>query len=246
MLHEHTKFNLSRLRYQSFQGKAMKRFITFAFLLMLTAVFLTGGCAVQSTNAVFPPKNNEPTKIIYLVSHGWHAGIVVKRTDITENALPKLHAFTNVEYLEIGWGDKDYYTTPNPGLSVAVKAVLLPTSSVLHLVGFHSSPEKYFPHSEIIRIELSTPGFDQMILHISKSFSHDEAGQVIPLGSGLYGNSRFYASQEIYHLCKTCNSWTAGTLQAAGCPVGSTPTVNSLMSQTRGFGKVIQAKSGHQ
>lgn len=223
----------------------MKRFITSAFLHILIAVALTSGCTVQS-NALFPPKNDEPTKIIYLVNHGWHAGIILKCIDIPDNGWPKLPAFAGVEYLEIGWGDKDYYTTPEPGLSVAVKAALLPTSSVLHLVGFHGSPANYFPHSEIIRIELSSTGFDHMILHISKSFTRDEAGQVIPLESGRYGKSRFYASDEIYHLCKTCNTWTAGTLQAAGCPVGSSLTVNGLVSQARGFGEVIQAAPGHQ
>lgn len=223
----------------------MKRLIASWVLLILIAVALASGCTVQS-NALFPPKNDEPTKIIYLVSHGWHAGIVVKCSDIPDNGWPKLHAFTGVEYLEVGWGDKDYYTTPNRGLGVAVKAALLPTSSVLHLVGLYSSPDKYFPHSEIIRIELSSSGFDHMILHISKSFTRDEAGQAIVLGSGLYGNSRFYASDEIYHLFKTCNTWTVDTLQAAGCPVGFSLTVNSLMSQAREFGRVIQTAPGYQ
>ena len=217
----------------------MKRFITSQFLLILIAMALTNGCTVQS-NALFPPKNDEPTKTIYLVSHDWHAGIVVKRSDIPDHGWPELHAFAGMKYLEIGWGDNDYYTTPDPGLYVAVKAAFLPTSSVLHLVGLYSSPDKYFPHSEIIRIELSSSGFEQMILHISKSFTRDEAGQAIVLGSGLYGNSRFYASDEIYHLCKTCNTWIAGTLQAAGCPVGFALTVNGLMAQARDFGRMIQ------
>jgi hypothetical protein len=63
------------------------------------------------------------------------------------------------------------------------------------------------------------------------------------LGPGLYGNSRFYLSRETYHLFNTCNVWTARALRAAGLPI--TParaiSVESLMSQARKFGAVVQS-----
>ncbi|MFW2367741.1 MAG: DUF2459 domain-containing protein [Desulforhopalus sp.] len=206
---------------------------------------VTNGCTVQS-NTIFPPQTNERTRSIFLVSHGWHAGIVIKRIDIRQTSWPRLQAFTHMDYLEIGWGDRDYYKSSDPGAGLAVKALLLPTSSVLHLVGFRGSPERHFPYSEIIRLELSVPGFEKMIHRISKSFSRDEAGSVVPLGPGNYGFSQFYASEETYHLCKTCNTWTTNILQAAGCPITSASTVNSLMSQVRLWGEVIQEKSEPQ
>ena len=214
-------------------------------LLLFFMVTLTSGCIVQS-NTLSPPKKNEHTRSIFLVSHGWHAGIVLKRIDIQQSEWPKLHAFTHIDYLEIGWGDKDYYTSSDPGTGLAAKALLLPTSSVLHLVGFRGPPEIYFPYSEIIRIELSVPGFEQMVHHISKSFSRDASGSAVPLGVGNYGYSRVYASEETYHLCKTCNTWSATILQAAGCPISHTSTVNGLMSQARRFGEVILEKSEPQ
>ena len=221
----------------------MRRFIITALLLIM--VTLVNGCTVQS-NTIFPPKKDEQTRTIFLVSHGWHAGIVVKRIDIRQTSWPRLHAFTHMDYLEIGWGDRDYYTSPDSGPGLAVKALLLPTSSVLHLVGFRGPPESNFPYSEIIRLELSVPGFEQMIHHISKSFSRDESGSVVPLGPGNYSFSQFYTSEETYHLCNTCNTWTANILQVAGCPITSASTVNGLMSQVRLFGEVIQEKSEPQ
>ena len=221
----------------------MRRLIAKALLFIM--VTLANGCTVQS-NALFPPQKDEQTRIIFLVSHGWHAGIVLKRTDIMQSAWPKLHTFAHMDYLEIGWGDRDYYTSPAPGSGLAVKALLLPTSSVLHLVGFRGPPESYFPYSEIIMLELSAPGFEKMVRHISKSFSRDKFGSAVPLGHGNYGCSRFYASEETYHLFKTCNTWTATILQSAGCPVNPSSTVNGLMSQVRKFGEVIQEKSEPQ
>lgn len=214
-------------------------------LVLFFMVTLTIGCTVQS-NTLFPPEINEQTRTIFLVSHRWHAGIVLKRIDIRQSEWPELHAFTNIDYLEIGWGDKDYYTSSDPGTGLAAKALLLPTSSVLHLAGFRQPPEIYFPYSEIIRIELSVPGFEQMVHRISKSFSRDASGTTVPLGPGKYGYSQFYASEETYHLCKTCNSWSATILQTAGCPISHASTVNGLMSQARSFGEVILEKSEPQ
>lgn len=210
--------------------------------LLFIIVTLVNGCVVQS-NTLFPPQKDEQTRTIFLVSHGRHAGIVLKRIDIRQSGWPRLHAFSRMDYLEIGWGDRDYYTSPDPGPGLAAKALLLPTSSVLHLVGFQGAPDSYFPYSEIIRLELSVPGFEQMVHHISKSFSRDESGSAIPLGPGNYGFSRFYASEETYYLCKTCNTWTATILQTAGCQVTPALTVDGLMSQVRGFGNVIQEYS---
>lgn len=208
-------------------------------VLLLISATLTEGCAVQS-GPVFPPKEDTPTTTVLLVSHGWHAGIVLQQPDIKEQSWPRLPVFTDAQYLEIGWGDREYYTASDPGPGAAVKAALLPTSGVLHIVGFHVPPAVFFPFSEIIAIELSQTGFNRMIAHITKSFNRDDGGRVIPLGKGLYGTSRFYASRETYSLCKTCNTWTAATLQAGGCPIDSSYTVDGLMQQARALGTVIQ------
>lgn len=208
-------------------------------VLLLITVALAEGCIMQPC-AEFPPEADEQTRTIFLVSHGWHAGVVIKQDDIRHSDWPELRPLVYMEYLEIGWGDRDYYTSPDPGPGLAVKALLLPTSSVLHVVGFRGPPESYFPNSEIISLELSYPGFEQMADHISQSFSRDKYGSAVDLGPGNYGDSRFYASEETYHLCKTCNTWTAAILQEAGCPFTHTSTVSGLMSQARNFGKVVQ------
>lgn len=206
--------------------------------ILVTALLC--GCSMEAST-LYPPKISAPTKKVYLINHGWHAGIATQQNHIPKSIWPKLTGFRNLDYLEIGWGDRDYYTSTDPGLAKAVKAVLLPTSSVLHLAGFDGLPELFFPSQEIIEIELSVPGFENMIRFIVDSFARDTAGHVIVLGAGLYGNSRFYASKQTYYLCKTCNIWTANALQAAGCPIGSPITVEGLMSQAGTFGKVRQA-----
>jgi len=210
-------------------------------LFTLIVIFLCNGCAASIIKDC-PVDKAASAKSIYLVSHGWHVGIVVKRGDIFNNVWPDHKNFADAEYLEIGWGDKDFYQTPSPQFGIALKAILLPTPSVLHIVAFNNSVTSYFPYSTIIMIRLSDAGFHRLIGYIAASFDKDSAGNTIPLGTGLYGVSQFYRSRDTYHLFRTCNVWTARALNAAGCPV--TPflaiTEDNLMLQAQSFGSILQ------
>ncbi|MEE9147284.1 MAG: DUF2459 domain-containing protein [Candidatus Tectomicrobia bacterium] len=208
-------------------------------------LFLAASCCVCAAPArdAPAPSEREPRSTIYLVNHGWHAGIVLRRADIPDSVWPAPGDFPDAQYLEAGWGDMDFYQTPDHHMGLILKAALLPTASVLHIVGFSGPVPAYFPFSEIIRIELSSVGFEHLLRTIAASFARDAAGNATSLGPGLYGNSHFYLSRENYHLFNTCNVWTARALRAAGLPI--TParaiTVESLMSQARKCGMVVQS-----
>lgn len=211
-------------------------------LILLLLALACSACAAPIRDEPTPDPG-ESHKKIYLVSHGWHAGIVLRRADIPENIWPATVDFPDANYLEIGWGDMDFYQTPDPHVGIVLKAALLPTDSVLHIVGFSAVVPRYFPRSEIIRIMLPGADFERLVGAIAASFARDEAGRVKPLGPGLYGDSRFYLSRERYHLFNTCNVWTARALRVAGLPI--TPArairVENLMAQARKFGEVLQS-----
>ncbi len=215
-------------------------------MIRIWILFLAVSCStcVAPIRETLAPSESEPRKTIYLVNHGWHAGIVLRRADIPDNIWPKLGNFPDMEYLEVGWGDMDYYQIPDPHLGFILKAALLPTASVLHIVGFNDHVPAYFPYSEIIRIELSSAGFERLSRTIASSFALDKAGNTTSPSPGLYGNSRFYLSRETYHLFNTCNVWTARALRTAGLPItpATAISVGNLMSQARKFGVVVQSE----
>ncbi|GMV44893.1 MAG: hypothetical protein AMXMBFR66_02910 [Pseudomonadota bacterium] len=64
-----------------------------------------------------------------------------------------------------------------------------------------------------------------------------------PLGPGLYGASRFYASRERFHLFRTCNVWTASVLAVAGVPMrpATALTAEALFAQVSPHGRVLRA-----
>ena len=118
-------------------------------------------CGAWLTLAGDDPVTNgsEPRITIYLVNHGGHAGIVLPRNAIPDGFWPELESFPAGRHLEVGWGDRDYYQALDPHMGLALKAALLPTDSVLHIVGFNASVTAYFPHAEIIAIALPPGGF---------------------------------------------------------------------------------------
>ena len=215
------------------------------FLLLIFCV-VGVACAGAESKTASPARPDEPGKTVYLASHGWHAGIVVRRADIPDGVWPEHRDLPDSVYLEVGWGDSDYYRTPDPHWGITFKAGLLPTASVLHIVGFSSSVPAYFPSSEIIEIRLSDTGFAELCHYIAASYFKDPAGHSAALGPGLYGSSRFYRSHETYHLFNNCNAWTDRALQTAGCPLKPAPvfTVENLMARARACGKVIQSQPG--
>lgn len=204
---------------------------------MLITMALLSACATPT--AAPTARDAEPVTSIYLVSHGWHTGIVIRRSDIPPALWPESRDFPTAESLEVGWGDRDYYQAPEPGLWTGVKALLLPTPSVLHVVGLHESVVDAFPRSEIVELGLPRAGIERLVNFVHDA--HDRAGSatVPALGPGLYGDSRFYPARESFHLLRNCNAWTARALRTAGLPFASTITVGGIMTQARALGRSL-------
>lgn len=204
--------------------------------LLLAAAVLASGC-VGPVLGLYPPRPGEAVRSVWVVNHGWHTGIVVRRQDVPGGLWPQLRDFADSELVEVGWGDRDFYMAPAGTSGMTLKAALRPGPSVLHVVGFSGPVEHYFAAGEIVELKLSAPGFARLAAFVGDAYAKDEAGAVVRLGPGQYPNSRFYLARETYHALKTCNTWTAKALRAAGCPI--TPlyalTAGNVMYQAAAF-----------
>ena len=205
--------------------KLLTIFITFGFLYP---------CGLNAADSLHT---------IYVVDHGWHTGIIIRSAQIDTTYQDMIKYFPRGEYLEIGWGDADFYQNPSMDVDfwLAFKAAVLPTKSVMHIVAFDQPPDRYFSYSTLISIPVDSAGFVRMLRFISEHFERDEQGRVIPLGKGLYGNSRFYKSEQIYILPKTCNVWTAQALKEAGLPLYPYGYQKSsvLMEKLKKYGTIL-------
>ena len=180
------------------------------------------------------------TRSVHVVSHGWHASLVLRGDDVAVAAWPAKADFADATHIEVGWGDREYYQAADPGVWLALKAAFWPRPGVLHVVAFDAAVEQYFAGTEVIEIGVTEPALQRLLERLRDSHELDAAGRPMALGPGLYGKSRFYASRERFHLFKTCNVWVATALREAGVPV--TPalafTAGRLMAQLRPLGRV--------
>ncbi len=197
--------------------------------LLLIATVLT---ARSGDPALWPPAPGNATVEIHVVSHGYHAGVAVLRTDVAEVAswqgktalLAVTQQFAAYRWLEIGWGDEGFYRSVPDAASLtfalAVRALFRPgNASVVHVVGLNNPPRMAFPHSDIVRIELSQDGFERLLGRLDASFARSgEGASPVDLGPGLYGPSRFFRAVDAFHIFNVCNHWVARLLSDAGLP----------------------------
>jgi uncharacterized protein (TIGR02117 family) len=214
-------------------------------LFVVGALLLTAGCHGH-VRELHPPPSGEATVTIYVVGHGWHTGIVIRRDDIPAEAWPEDRRFLAARFLEVGWGDRAFYESPEAGVRLALKAAFSSEGSVLHVAGFDPPPATYFSRAEIIAIELSRRGVEALARFVSATYALDKAGQPIEVGAGLYPVSRFYAATGRYSLLYTCNTWVAEGLRAAGCPITPTlaATAGNLLLQAERCGRAVRPSAG--
>lgn len=172
---------------------------------------------------------------VFVVHDAWHAAIVIRKSDIPATALPELRDFPSAEYLEFSWGDRDYFPAPDPGLGLAFKAAFCSSGSILHVVGFKDSVEKAYPGAQIMEVPLSEKDFQQLVSFISDTFSRPHPPAPAEPQPGLFANARFYAAEGRFSLLRTCNTWVAEALKAAGLPINPdyVITAGNLGSQLR-------------
>lgn len=128
--------------------------------------------------ALYPVRG--PGVRVAVLDHGWHSGIAVAqaelrgaavrigraRPDLAERLQWLAARFPGAEWLEIGWGDADFYrATPAIGDLdpwLGLRALLWPTASVMQVVPGTGPVGAAFPRSEIVELRLSEAGFDRL------------------------------------------------------------------------------------
>ncbi|CAN5377324.1 TIGR02117 family protein [soil metagenome] len=208
----------------------------FLFFIWLISI----GC-LGPVRELYPEDEAQRPLDIFLVSHGWHVGIAIETAAI-EGLLPDHEKMPQAQYLKFGWGDHRYYTDRDAGFWLAVRAALLPTRSVIHVVGIDMPIDRYFSSSDVIRVKISEDGAENFAQFVADRFRLDDDGSVIYAAEGLYTNSAFFKATGFYYLPKTSNTWTARALRQTGYPI--TPfyafTSGNVIQQARKDGEVIQ------
>ena len=156
----------------------------------------------------------EDVVIVYVVQQELHTGIVFKISEVDTTIWPEASEFEEFNYIDVGWGDFDFYQAPDNDPLLALKAIAVPTTSVLRVDAFKISPDSYYGNYKKLRFCMSRSQFDKLCRAISNSFDRNASGKatVTQTGFGL----KFYEATGKYHAMNTCNTWVARMFREAG------------------------------
>lgn len=204
--------------------------------LTAAAGLLAAACAASDAPLPPLPAAGGPARTIHAVSHGWHTGVVIRRADVPSGIWPEQADLAAYAYIEIAWGDRDFYQAPEATSGLALRAAFRSRESVLHMIGLDHPRQSAGPEGDSAEIRVPAEGLGRLAAFLEAAHARDAAGRAIRLGPGLAGpRSRFYLARERYSLLRTCNTWTARALEAAGCgpPPSAALTASAVMAQAR-------------
>lgn len=214
------------------------------FLLLISlAVGSFSGCSLssfaqnhsRSFDAVSCTAARADTTTVYVDSLGWHTGIVIAAKDAAQSLGGVIPEFRRSPWVEIGWGDRDFYMASGYSYSAGVRALFFSRGSAIHAAGFEETPERFFDQYELVQLTLNRQQLDSLLRYILEHLELDACCNAQRLGASLYGEGSFYAGRGDFSITRTCNSWTAGALVAAGCPIDAELTrASTLLRELRG------------
>lgn len=158
---------------------------------------------------------------VVVFKNKWHTGIIFANSESAKNSLPALKDFAQSKFIDIGWGDEDFYQRENFNPYYATKAIVTPTSSVLRLRAVESI-EQIITESDFgIRIVLTELQFKKFLQFLDDSFLYENERDVVRTSARNSYSMVFYKSVLRYHLFYTCNTWVIDALKNAGLPVST-------------------------
>lgn len=192
---------------------------------------------------IFSPfqTDDKPQKDIYVASISWHTGIIVPAEVFPDSIWPGTN-YSKFEYLEIGWGDKDFYQTVKFNPWYAFKAIFWPTNTALHVypLADNTMSNHYFD-TKVVKLQVEEKELLRLRDFILSHFKFDDQGKLINSAEGIYYNSRFFTGSSKYFFPKNSNVWAAMGLKRAGVPIFPIlyQTTGMVLNRADNFGKVV-------
>jgi uncharacterized protein (TIGR02117 family) len=174
-------------------------------------------CFISTNYALEAEPLQDDSVSVYLVKLGWHTGMVIRTEDVDSSYLPQKRLFNQFKYVDIGWGDDEFYRTPGFDIGLAIKALFYPTVSTLRIEGFNFDIMKYIGYSDVgYMIRLDRNSFNKLSRYISSAFYVNDSSNVELLESRYNGHISFYRATGKYTVFNTCNTWVSKGFKSAG------------------------------
>ncbi|WP_324080703.1 DUF2459 domain-containing protein [Geomonas sp.] len=201
--------------------------------LVASLLMLSAGCAGNEWK--YPPATKAEERSIYVVSHGWHTGVVLSREELGAQLGFVSQYLREGRYYEFGWGEAEWYQAEKVTPWIFLKTVFWSNPSVMHVVSLPVTPDRFFSGSDVVELTLSETGLEHLKEELRASFAFDPQMRPYPLKRSPDGESSFFKGEGNYLIINTCNRWTAKVLHSGGVPMDTAFTLRaaSVIRQAR-------------
>ena len=180
-------------------------------------------------------------KVIYLVKMRWHTGIIFKTDQIDTAAWKFINDFKNYEYVDVGWGDEQFYQHPGFDIDLALRALFIETNSTMRISGINRGIQEYLQSTDYAeRLILTDKAYQLLCSYVQSTYSVKKNRPVI-LSEHFNGGVKFYKAKGYYTVMNTCNTWIARALKSAGYQITDNVILSEqLFRETTRYGTMVK------
>ncbi|MDH5598041.1 MAG: DUF2459 domain-containing protein [Cyclobacteriaceae bacterium] len=197
--------------------KILLRILLALFFATIIYLFFAVILSFISVNSSF--KEPEQGVTIYVSTNGVHTSFILPSQNSVidwEDYFPPSHfpdSISIANHFIFGWGEKDFFintpTWDDFKLSSGIKALFIPSESVLHITKLSHPPQT---NENCIPITLTESQYEKLRNYILQSLATPSPLNV----QGYSSRDAFYPYDQSYHLFKTCNDWVNRGLNKSG------------------------------
>ncbi|MDO9178823.1 MAG: DUF2459 domain-containing protein [Agitococcus sp.] len=149
---------------------------------------------------------------IWVERESYHTALLLPAAVVVAYAPALQTVIGNQPYIRFGWGNQDYYGASQKSIGKAMKALFIPSASVVEIAGFAEPTQA---GATVVALDVSKEEIQQLLGFISTTFKFDSEHKPILVRTEPTG-FRYYSAMGRYHLFRNCNNWTAEGLKRSG------------------------------
>ncbi len=165
---------------------------------------------------------------LHFIRDGIHTHLALPAEALLSRVPSLKEYFPNCQWIRVGWGDYRYYGAKHQPLWLGLRALLLPTSAVIGLLGTNDLYQELSDQATIYSISVNQALMESVALFINRHIKLDKCHRPTKVRD-RYCGTQFFKSRGIYLLLNTCNNWTSYGLSRAGLHLN--PMFNFLPGQ---------------
>jgi hypothetical protein len=156
---------------------------------------------------------------VYVARRGWHIDIGMAVADLAPPLNQVVPYLPGARYVFFGFADKHYLLAPNHNAPVLL-AALWPGAGIILATGLPNTPAQAFGEQHVVALRVQAKQLRDLQSFIWRSLrTQDEVLRVYQ--QGPYEGSLYFLAVPKYSAFRTCNTWGAASLGAAGLRVHS-------------------------